>query len=139
MKLAFFRGRGDWISYAIRRFSRGPHSHVELVFSDGTRFGASGRDRLGVSFRGPIADPAEYDFVDLRVSTDREAAIRRACEALQGSRFDWLGLIEHLFRPRPRTRFYCVPLVVELLQHAGAMSWAVDRRSTPSDLFRVIS
>ena len=42
MRLVFYRGPGDLVTKTIRLVTHGPYSHVELQFSTGKRFFASG-------------------------------------------------------------------------------------------------
>ena len=91
MWIAFYRGPGDWITRFIRRGTRGPYSHVELVFSDLTSFGASGRENC-VRFQR-IKSFRHWDLISLPLSADQERTLRVACEELAGLGFDWLGLL----------------------------------------------
>lgn len=135
MQLAFYRGRGDWITRFIRWWTRGAHSHVEIVFSSGVRFGASGRDGLGVAFRAPLAadERGDWDLIPVALSSEHELRLLRACDAIRGRAFDWVGLFGYLL-PRPR-RYSCAELVVELCW--SQLGMRLDRWATPADLYRI--
>jgi hypothetical protein len=70
MYLAFYKGRGRLFDRAIRMFTRGPYSHVELVMKEPTEgaeftgFSASGRDG-GVRIKTISYEIDKWDFVEI--------------------------------------------------------------------------
>lgn len=112
MYLAFYKGRGRFADRAVRLFTRGPYSHVELVRHKPKAWGkffalsASGRDG-GVREKQIQYDPEKWDFVAIpwvaQSSYDRG-------KDLIGARYDYLGiLLSQLFKlqSHDRDKWFC--------------------------------
>jgi hypothetical protein len=73
MKVALYKGKRGGFAGAfdasVRWWTRGPYSHVELVFSDGMSASASARDG-GVRFKRIDFKPEHWDFIDLSVDEE---------------------------------------------------------------------
>ena len=73
MKVALYKGKRGGSAGAfdasVRWWTRGPYSHVELVFSDGMSASASPRDG-GVRFKRIDFKPEHWDFIDLSVDEE---------------------------------------------------------------------
>lgn len=141
MRLAFFRGSGDWITKAIRLLTRGPYSHVELVFSDGARFSASGRVPAGVWF---THEPhgSDWDFLCIPATPDQERIARTFAAVLEGSAFQWRGLFRFLFPfvgDAPKSHWYCSELVLYVLQRCFGLLEEVPLKISPNKLYRVLT
>ena len=74
MKVALYKGkRGGFagaFDAAVRWWTRGAYSHVELVFSDGMAASSSTRDG-GVRFKRIDFKPDQWDFVELKVDEEQ--------------------------------------------------------------------
>jgi len=135
MHLAFYTGTRKGLhglfNRAIRWWTRGPFSHVELVFSDGVSASASGVDH-GVRFRTIDFNPARWIVVP--VAGD-EAEARRWFEANAGKGYDYLGLFGFLWRPYDggRDKFFCSEAV------AAALGYSDGWRFDPNTLAAVVT
>ena len=73
MKLACYKGKrggtAGFFDAAVRWWTRGPYSHVELVFSDGMSASSSMRDG-GVRFKEIEYHPDRWDFIELNVDEE---------------------------------------------------------------------
>lgn len=119
MKLAFYKGRARLFDRAVQWWTRGPYSHVELVFSDGLSASASYRDG-GVRMKVISFKPERWDFVEI---DGDEAAAWAWFDARLGEGYDALGLFGFLWRPfsgKP-ARWFCSEAIADALGYAD--SW----------------
>jgi len=117
MRIAFYKGRRSGLAGAfdalVRWWTRGPYSHVELVFSDGLSASASNRDG-GVRFKPITFNPDRWDF--LPVDGDERAA-RAWFLAHYGAAYDYAGLFGFLWRPGKGAtrRWFCSEAIAAAL------------------------
>ncbi len=137
--LAFYKGPGDWITKAIRAITRGPYSHVELLFSNGYGFSSSGQDR-GVRSKRIVPDPAKYDVVPLYITPAQERLLQAWCQNQLGRKFDWVGMLRYLlpFIPSNPNRWYCSAICITALQMIGLLT-EVPVHISPNALLRMLS
>ena len=88
MKLAFFKGKGGFISRFIRRRTNGKYSHVELVFPDGISF-SSNEFEGGVRFKDIdyFAEANDWDLVPVDGIDSKK--LRVWCGSKVGKKYDW--------------------------------------------------
>jgi hypothetical protein len=141
MKLVFYYGPGDLVSKIIRLLTHGPYSHVELQFTDGCRFFASGH---GI-YTGThlICDRKVYspnwDQVLIPATEEQEEAAERYIFHLVGFPFDFRGMIGFLvpFFDRRRKAKYCSSIVLDVLQQSLHMFPGVQLKTSPNGLHRL--
>ena len=143
MKLAFYFGPGDMVTKIIRAITDGPYSHVELQFSDGTRFFSSGHGLLTGSHME--RDHKQYDrwwdFVWLRSSIKQEQRAERFAFLLVGLPFDWKSLFSY-FIPgfkRDHQGGYCSSLVLTILQKSLHLYPNVHMKTSPNGLYHLFA
>jgi hypothetical protein len=121
MKVALYKGkRGGFagaFDAAVRWWTRGAYSHVELIFSDGMSASASARDG-GVRFKFIDYHPDRWDFVE--IDGDEE--------------YDYFGLFGFVWRPGigKSRRWFCSEAV------AAALKFEEPWRFCPNTLAAVI-
>ena len=141
MKLLFYYGPGDLVSKIIRLLTHGPYSHVELQFTDGCRFFASGH---GI-YTGThlICDrkvyPPDWDQILIPATEEQEQAAERYIYHLVGFPFDFRGMIGFLlpFFDRKRKARYCSSIVLDVLQRSLHMFPGVQLKTSPNGLYRL--
>lgn len=117
MRLAFYKGRRGGLAGAfdalVRWWTRGPYSHVELIFSDGLAASASQRDG-GVRFKHIDFAPDRWDFVAVRGD---EAAARAWFVQHEGASYDYAGLFGFFWRPGSGagSRWFCSEAIAAAL------------------------
>jgi len=136
MRLAFYkarrRGFAGLFDAAVRWWTRGPYSHVELVFADGLAASASNRDG-GVRFKRITFAPDRWDFVPI---AGDEAAARRWFEQHQGAGYDYAGLFGFVWRPGngKARRWFCSEAVAAALGYRDAWRFCPNTLAVVADL-----
>jgi len=117
MRAAFYKGTRPGIqgiyNRLVRAWTRGPYSHVELVFFDGYSASSSFLDG-GVRFKKIDFDPEHWDFVEI---PNGEIKARNWFIRHEGQKYDVLG-IAHLvvgFIGQAQNKWYCSEAVAEAL------------------------
>jgi hypothetical protein len=134
MKIALYKGkRGGFagaFDAAVRWWTRGPYSHVELVFSDGMAASSSTRDG-GVRFKRIDFKPEHWDFVE--IDGDECNAADWFGERL-GAGYDYFGLFGFIWRPGSGVsrRWFCSEAV------AAALGYRDPWRFCPNTLAAVV-
>ncbi|MGA3239271.1 MAG: hypothetical protein ABSG03_23600 [Bryobacteraceae bacterium] len=141
MKLVFYYGPGDMVSKIIRLLTHGPYSHVELQFTDGCRFFASGHGIYTGTHM--ICDRKVYapnwDQVLIPATEEQEEAAERYIFHLIGFPFDFRGMVGFLlpFIDRRRKAKYCSSIVLDVLQQSLHMFPGVGLKTSPNGLHRL--
>jgi hypothetical protein len=141
IKLLFYHGPGDWVGKAIRVLTHGPYSHVELQFTDGCRFFASGHGKYTGTHM--ICDRKVYDRdwdqVLIPATEEQEEAAERYISHLTGFPFDFRGMIGFMipFLDCRRKARYCSAIVLDVLQRALHMFPGVPLKTSPNGLHRL--
>lgn len=96
MKAAFYKADGQFYNWFVRKWERGPYSHVELIFSDGRAASASFRDK-GVRFKEIDFDNGNWDFIELPAQLEGKAL--NWFIAHDKCKYDLLGQVRFLISP----------------------------------------
>lgn len=97
LKLAFFKAKhGNFHDKLVAWFSRGPYSHVELVFSDNIAFSSSPEDG-GTRFKRINFCDKKYDFINIPCDLEKEKEIRNWCRLECGKNYDWFAIFGYVF------------------------------------------
>jgi hypothetical protein len=118
MKVALYKGkRGGFagaFDAAVRWWTRGAYSHVELIFSDGMSASASSRDG-GVRFKDIEYHPDRWDIIE--IEADEEYA-RAFFEKRVGLKYDYFGLFGFVWRPHSGSAllWFCSEIVMGALK-----------------------
>ena len=140
MRLMFYRGPGDIVTKLIRVLTNGPYSHVELQFTNGHRFFASGH---GV-FQGAhmIRDYKVYipswDAILIPATQEQEDAAQRFAFGLVGIPFDFRGMCNFLFpgRSRRKGKYYSA-VILDVLQNGLHMFPNAKPKISPNGLHKL--
>lgn len=118
MKLAFYKAEhGNIIDKLIGLWTRGPFSHVELLFSDGVSFSSSQWDG-GVRFKKiDYSHKERWSFLDID-GIANESEVKYLANKLRGAKYDWLGIFLYEFLPfniQNSKKWYCSEICAHLL------------------------
>ncbi len=101
VKIAFYKGKGNWINKIIRWWTKSDYSHAELVLPNKmTWIGISPFLSSKVESRYNIEYKLRnWDLVDLNVTEHQYSTILDFFKATKGCRYDWIGMLFSQFRP----------------------------------------
>ncbi len=135
IKLAFYRAEfGRWYEKLIAWYTRGPFSHVELVFGD-RWFSASPRDG-GVRYKNIFAVEDRWEFVEIEANYE---LIRNWCDTQVGKKYDWRGFFNFVLPIGYSNRkWFCSEICVAALQRDGLFLDIKPHRVSPNDLYRLV-
>lgn len=145
VKLAFYKGQGHKLSESvtdtlIRWWTKGPYSHVEMIFSDNYWF--SNSPRLKKTRLGPVEfSPEKWDFIELSLSDEQEKVVRAWAERQVGTSYDWLGIfftqVLH-WGISDDDKWFCSELIVAALQQVGYFPALKPADIHPNRLWKIL-
>lgn len=136
MHIAFYKanspGLAGLYNRAVRWWTAGKYSHVELVFNDGMSASSSYRDG-GVRFKRIQFDPEKWDC--LIVSDKLESAARNWFAQHGGEAYDLLGNFHFVVSPvtGDKDKWFCSEAV------AASLGLAEPWRYDPNSLYNVLN
>ena len=139
IKIAFYKGKGNFINGIVRWWTKSIYSHAEIVLPDGiTWIGISPFLKSKVASRKKIIiDYSEWDFVDINVNQEQLDIIMEFFEDTEGHGYDWIGMLLSQFLPckiKHKKRWYCSEWIAYALRISGVIDWRVIKIYDQSDL-----
>lgn len=148
IKVAFYKGKGDWKNKLIRWWTKSPYSHAELVLPDDiTWLSISPLLSSTVAAREKkTANSNSWDFIELGIEKEQYRIILDFFEDTKGQGYDWVGMLLSQFLPckiKHKRRWYCSEWIAYALRIANVINWRVvriyDRRDlSPGVLYSII-
>ena len=135
IKIAFYKGKGNWKNKIIRWWTKSPYSHAELILPDGiTWVSISPFLTSTVSARSAyeVKDLNDWDFLSFDLSWRepvKEYQIKQLNNFIgdtNGAKYDWLGMILSQMMPyliKHRDRWYCSEWIAHALVKARVVKW----------------
>ena len=101
IKIAFYKGKGNWINGIVRWWTGSIYSHAEMVMPDGvTWIGISPFLKSKVASRKKLSlEYNEWDFVELKVTQEQIDMMLEFFEDTKGCGYDWSGMLFSQFLP----------------------------------------
>ena len=121
MKIAFLKGT-DIADMMIKFWTMSKYSHCEMVFSDGHIIGSSTAPPFKVTkqyFNSQPVYPADWDVIEINVTPQEEALIRKFAEEQIGKAYDWSGIFFSQVIPikvQDGSKWFCSELCVASMQ-----------------------
>lgn len=148
IKIAFYKGKGNFINGIVRWWTKSIYSHAEIVLPDGiTWIGISPFLKSKVASRKKIIiDYSEWDFVDINVNQEQLDIIMEFFEDTEGHGYDWIGMLLSQFLPckiKHKKRWYCSEWIAYALRIACVIDWRIikiyDRKDlSPAILYNLV-
>ena len=148
IKVAFYKGKGNFINGIVRWWTKSIYSHAEIVLPDGiTWIGISPFLKSKVASRKKIIiDYSEWDFVDINVNQEQLDIIMEFFEDTEGHGYDWIGMLLSQFLPckiKHKKRWYCSEWIAYALRIACVINWRIikiyDRKDlSPAILYNLV-
>jgi hypothetical protein len=135
MKIVFHKGVWPW-DWAIRVFSMGRFSHCEVIFSDGMWF--SSRPGKGTAYKVRKLDD-NWEVLDLWVSPEVEAEVRKWCDSENNCPYDWLGVARFVlgFLKPSEERWFCSEICAAIIQKCGYLNYVEPHKLHPVGLYNL--
>lgn len=149
IRIAFYKGKGNWKNKIIRWWTQSPYSHVELVMPDNyTWISISPLLTSVVSSRIKTDfDLKNWDFVELQISDEQHKTLLEFFEDTRGCSYDWIGMIFSQLLPfhiKRKNKWYCSEWIAYALRISDIVNWRTikiyDRCDlSPGVLFRIVT
>ena len=139
IKVAFFKGKGNWINKIVRWWTKSPYSHAELVMSDNetwisiSPFLTSKLD--AIRKESYIID--NWDIIEIDVTQEQHEALLEFYSETKGSSYDWFGMLLSQFFPlkiKRYKRWYCSEWILYALRISCIVDWKIIKIFDQSDL-----
>ena len=148
IKVAFYKGKGNFVNTIVRWWTGSVYSHAELILDDGiTWIGISPFVKSKISKRIALeVDRTQWDFYSLDITEEQSRVILEFFEETKGEGYDWFGMLLSQFLPckiKHRKRWYCSEWIAYALRIACIFDWKIikiyDRKDlSPAALHRLI-
>jgi hypothetical protein len=139
IKIAFYKGKGNFLNSIVRWWTGSVYSHAELVLPDGiTWLGISPFLKSKVDARKKLLlNPAEWDFINIQITEEQLEIILEFLEDTKGCGYDWIGMLLSQFLPckiKHKKRWYCSEWIAYALRIACVLDWRTLRIYDRKDL-----
>jgi hypothetical protein len=139
IKIAFYKGEGNWVNKLVCWWTNSKYSHAELVLPDGiTWIGISPFLKSKVESRKKlIVDNIEWDFVSIKITEEQYQNITDFFNETKGNGYDWFGMLLSQFLPfriKHNSRWYCSEWIAYALRIACIVDWKIIKIYDRKDL-----
>lgn len=128
IKIAFYKGKGDFINAIVRWWTKSIYSHAELVLPDDiTSISISPFFKSKIMRRLKLeVNYSEWDFIEIAITPEQHEVILDFFEETKGQGYDWIGMLLSQFLPckiKHRERWYCSEWIAYALRIACVFDW----------------
>ena len=139
IKVAFYKGKGNFLNSIVRWWTGSIYSHAELVLPDGiTWLGISPFLKSKVDARKKLLlNPGDWDFIRIQITEEQLQIILEFLEDTKGQGYDWIGMLLSQFLPckiKHKKRWYCSEWIAYALRIACVLDWRTIRIYDRKDL-----
>jgi hypothetical protein len=148
IKIAFYKGEGNFINKIVRRWTKSVYSHAELILPDDiTWIGISPFLKSKVASRQKSSvEYEEWDFIPIDVTQEQLDIIMEFFEYTKGQGYDWTGMLLSQFLPckiKHKKRWYCSEWIAYALRISCVFDWRIikiyDRKDlSPAVLYKLV-
>jgi len=143
IKIAFYKGKGNFLNSIVRWWTGSIYSHAELVLPDGiTWLGISPFLKSKVDARKKLLlNPGDWDFIRIQITEEQLQIILEFLEDTKGQGYDWIGMLLSQFLPckiKHKKRWYCSEWIAYALRIACVLDWRTIRIYDRKDLSPVV-
>ncbi len=136
IRIAFYKGKGNWKNKIIRWWTKSPYSHAELVLPNGVTWVSISPLLTGkVSARSvyQVENLKDWDFLSFELSWREPvrnyqlAQLHGFIAETDGCKYDWKGMILSQMLPyliKHRDRWYCSEWIGHALVKARVVKWS---------------
>ena len=124
-KLAFYKGKGNWVDLLIRVFTNSKYSHVEIVINKDW-YSSSPRDG-GVRVKQIINDGNSSDFVEVEIDKER---LYQKYREYKGRGYDFKGILLSNVLPigwHSKNKMTCSEFCADVLGYSEPEMYSPER------------
>lgn len=141
MKVAFYKGKENWIGEIIRWWTKSPYSHCEMILkvnANRTYRMATSWIGVGITTRDRLINTHDWDFVDVPTTRQQDIEIIEWFNKHDGQRYDYMGILGFVIRRKIHTkhRWFCSEACAESLHNAGVIPAVKSWKESPGSLFK---
>jgi len=139
IKIAFYKGGGDWRNSVIRWWTKSIYSHAELILPDDYTW-VSISPRLNSKVEAKVKlehNPDMWDFVSFDITREQFETIMAFVQCTSGCRYDWFGMLLSQFTPfriKQKGRWYCSEWISYALRISNVFDWKIIKIYEQKDL-----
>ena len=139
VKLAFHKGGKSFYERAIKLWTLGPYSHVEIIIDDVSFSSVPG---IGTRYLlSPQMAFGDWDYLDVKMDSLERAHVWNWCMSEMGCGYDWKGIffaqILGLNRDDPE-KWFCSEFCTRALQIGGYYKDLTPDKMSPNSLYRYL-
>lgn len=139
IKVAFYKGKGDFVNTIVRWWTNSVYSHAELVLADDvTWIGISPFVKSKIDKKIKLqVNPNDWEFITLEITEQQYEVIMQFFVDTEGHGYDWVGMLLSQFLPckiKHRKRWYCSEWIAYALRIACVFDWRTLRLYERKDL-----
>ncbi len=139
IKIAFYKGEGDFLNKIVRWWTNSIYSHAELVLPDGiTWVGISPFLKSKVAKRQKLLyEYEEWDFISIDITQEQLDIIMEFYQYTEGQGYDWIGMLLSQFLPckiKHKKRWYCSEWIAYALRISCIFDWRIIKIYDRKDL-----
>jgi len=135
VKVAFYKGEGNWKNKVIRWWTKSPYSHAELILPDEITWVSISpflTAKVASRIRHEVHNLEDWDFLSFELSWREPVQkyqinqLYSFIEETTGDKYDWLGMIMSQMFPyliKHRDRWYCSEWIAHALVKARIVQW----------------
>ena len=148
IKVAFYKGKGNFVNTIVRWWTNSVYSHAELILNYNiTWIGISPFVKSKINKRIELnVVYSDCDFYEFEVTEEQYGVILEFFEETKGEGYDWIGMLLSQFLPckiKHKKRWYCSEWIAYALRIACVFDWRIikiyDRKDlSPAALHRLI-
>ena len=135
IRVAFYKGKGDWKNRIIRWWTKSRDSHVELILPNGITWVSISpflTSKVSTRSINEVENLNDWDFLSFELSWREPvnkyqiAQLHNFIDATRGAKYDWFGMILSQLFPyliKHRDRWYCSEWIAHALVKARIVMW----------------
>jgi hypothetical protein len=139
VKLAFYKGPENIFGKAIRLWTWGPYSHVEIMIDDVSFSAINGVGTRYLSY--PVFQNKDWDFIDIPTDVTEKAHMWAWCMSEMRCDYDWKGiwLAQVLgLRKQDPEKWFCSEFCTAAMQIIGRLKGVKPYAVSPNGLYRLL-
>jgi len=139
IKVAFYKGQGNWLNKIIRWWTKSKYTHAELVLPDGITWisispflSSRVESRYNIDY-----ESKNWDFIEFELTEKQHDTIIDFFNETRGCKYDWIGMLLSQFIPfhiKRKNKWYCSEWIAYALRISNIINWKTIKIYDQCDL-----